>query len=116
MAPLLLALIFMIIQGSLAYFARNTAASAAREGVAVLRMSGTSADPDSFVGPAEDLSEAFAERVGRLDTPEARGVIDEDDGTVIMIVTGFVDLPLGGRVRIQQSAQGVIEQFSGDTE
>src|SRR5699024_7410983 len=48
-APILLLLIFTIIQGGLYFYARNTAQSASREGVSYLRLAGNNADPNAFI-------------------------------------------------------------------
>ncbi|GAA2084971.1 hypothetical protein GCM10009821_28040 [Aeromicrobium halocynthiae] len=113
-APVFLLLIFTIIQAGLYFHARNTAQSAAREGVSYLRLAGTNADPESFRSAAETLSTGYAEKLGRLNDVEAYGTIDVSTGRVSMIVIGTVVLPLGGNVEVQQSSTATLEQFRGD--
>lgn len=113
-APILLLLVFTIIQGGLYLYARNTAQSAAREGVSYLRLAGNNSDPQSFRAAAEDLTAGYASKLGRLQGAEAFGTIDERTGRVSMIVVGTVVLPLGGNVEIQQSSTATLEQFRGD--
>lgn len=112
---MLLLLIFTIIQGGLYLYARNTAQSASREGVSFLRLAGNNADPDAFVSSAEDVTEGYASKIGRLNNASANGTIDTSNGRVTMVVTGDVVLPLGGTVEVQQTSQATLEQFRGDT-
>ncbi len=115
MAPIFLLLIFGVIQGGLYFQARNTAQSAAREGVSYLRLAGNNSDPQAFVAGAEQVTQGFAEDVGRLKNVTAVGHIDTKTGRVDMIVIGEVILPLGGSVQVQQTAEATLEQFRGDT-
>lgn len=110
----MLLLIFTIIQGGLYFFARNTAQSAAREGVSYLRLAGNNANPDAFIGGAEQVTEGYAAKIGRLTNVNAVGSINEDTGRVSIRVTGDVVLPLGGTVQVEQSAHATLEQFRGD--
>lgn len=114
-APVLLLLIFTLIQGGLYFYARNTAQSASREGVSYLRLAGNNADPDSFTSSAENVTEGYASKLGRLKNATAIGSIDTSTGRVTMLVTGDVVLPLGGTVEVQQSSEATLEQFRGDT-
>lgn len=113
-APILLLLIFTIIQGGLYFYARNTAQSASREGVSYLRLAGNNSDPESFIAAAEDVAEGHASRIGRLRDVAAIGTVDTDTGRVRMVVLGEAVLPVGGTVEIQQSATATLEQFRGD--
>ncbi len=114
-APVFLLLIFSVIQAGLYFQARNTAQSAAREGVSYLRLAGNNSDPQAFVAGAERVTQGFAEEVGRLKNVTAVGRIDTRTGRVDMLVVGEVVLPLGGSVQVQQSADATLEQFRGDT-
>ena len=114
-APVFLLLIFTIIQAGLYLYARNTAQSAAREGVSYLRLAGNNSDPRSFVNAAEDVTEGYATKIGRLKNVTAVGSIDTKTGRVTMLVIGDAVLPLGGSVEIQQSSEATLEQFRGDT-
>ncbi len=114
-APVFLLLVFSIIQGGLYFYARNTAQSASREGVSYLRLAGTNSDPEAFVSAAEQVTEGYAQRLGRLRNVTAAGTIDESTGRVSMLVVGDVVLPLGGTVQVQQTSTATLEQFRGDT-
>ncbi|MEH3032842.1 MAG: TadE/TadG family type IV pilus assembly protein [Aeromicrobium erythreum] len=113
-APVFLLLIFSIIQTGLYLYARNTAQSAAREGVSYLRLAGNNSDPQRFRAAAEQLTVSYATKIGRLDDVTAVGTIDTETGRVTMLVTGTATLPLGGDVEVQQSSQATLEQFRGD--
>ncbi|RYE78378.1 MAG: pilus assembly protein [Myxococcales bacterium] len=113
-APIFLLLIFTIIQGGLYFYARNTAQSAAREGVSYLRLAGSNSDPSGFIEGAEGVTRGYASKLGRLNEVVAVGTINQDTGRVSMLVSGVVVLPLGGSVRIQQSSTATLEQFRGD--
>lgn len=114
-APILLLLIFTIVQGGLYFYARNTAQSASREGVSYLRLAGNNADPAAFVTAAENVTEGYASKLGRLNDVTAIGTIDTSTGKVTMLVSGSVVLPLGGSVEVQQTSEATLEQFRGDT-
>lgn len=113
-APVLLLLIFAIIQAGLYFYARDTAQSASREGVSMLRLADTNSDPDAFTTSAEHLTESYASKLGRLDNVSASGNVDSS-GRVTMTVTGEVILPLGGSVEVEQSSEATLEQFREDT-
>lgn len=113
-APILLLLIFTLIQGGLYFYARNTAQSASREGVSYLRLAGNNADPDAFVDAAEKVTVGYASKIGRLENVTAVGTIDPRTGRVSMLVAGEVVLPLGGRTEIQQTSYATLEQFRAD--
>lgn len=114
-APIFLLLIFTIIQAGLYFHARNTAQSAAREGVSYLRLAGNNSDPDAFLEGAENVTEGYAATIGRLKNVTAIGSIDTTTGRVSMLVVGEVVLPMGGEVEIQQTSEATLEQFRGDT-
>lgn len=114
-APIFLLLIFTVIEGGLYFQARNTAQSAAREGVSYLRLAGNNSDPGAFIAGAEQVTVGFASDVGRLQNVTAVGRIDTKTGRVDMLVVGEVVLPLGGSVQVQQTAEATLEQFRGDT-
>ncbi|MGJ9414315.1 TadE family protein [Aeromicrobium sp. CF4.19] len=113
-APVFLLLIFTIIQAGLYFYARNTAQSASREGVSYLRLAGNNSDPEAFRSAAEELTEGYASKLGRLQDVEAYGTINVDNGRVSMLVVGSVVLPLGGDVEVQQRSTATLEQFRGD--
>ena len=113
-APIFLLLVFTIIEGGLYLHARNTAQSAAREGVSYLRLAGSNSDPVSFTAAAEQVTEGYAAKLGRLKNVTAAGTIDPSTGRVTMLVVGDVVLPVGGTVQVQQTSTATLEQFRGD--
>lgn len=113
-APIFLLLIFTIIQAGLYFYSVNTAQSASREGVSYLRLAGNNSDPDAFITAAEDVTEGYASKIGRLKDVTAVGNIDTTTGRVTMLVIGTVVLPLGGDVEVQQTSEATLEQFRGD--
>ncbi|MET0819745.1 MAG: TadE family protein [Aeromicrobium sp.] len=114
-APIFLVLIFTIIQAGLYFYSVNTAQSASREGVSYLRLAGNNANPDAFISAAEQVTEGYATKIGRLKDVTAIGTIDTRTGRVTMRVLGKVVLPIGGTVDVQQSSEATLEQFRGDT-
>ncbi|MEX0428592.1 TadE/TadG family type IV pilus assembly protein [Nocardioides sp. DS6] len=115
-APILLLLIFLIIEAALYFYARDTAQSASREGVSYLRLAGSNSDPDAFVSAAEQVTVNYAEKLGRLKHATAVGTIDTTTGRVSMLVVGDVVLPLGGTVEVEQTSYATLEQFRNDAE
>ena len=113
-APVFLLLIFTIIQAGLYLYARNTAQSASREGVSYLRLAGNNSDPNAFISAAENVTEGYATKIGRLKNVTAVGTINTETGRVTMLVVGEAVLPLGGAVEIQQTSEATLEQFRGD--
>lgn len=113
MAPILLLLIFAVINAALWFYGRNIAQTSAREGVSYLRLAGTNADPASYEAQAEHVSEVYASRLGSLQNVQVDSSIDQDSGRVRMVVSGELDLPLG-HWTITQSAEATLEQFRGD--
>lgn len=113
-APVFLLLIFTIIQAGLYLYARNTAQSASREGVSYLRLAGNNSDPNAFISAAENVTEGYATKIGRLKNVTAIGTINTETGRVTMLVVGEAVLPLGGAVEIQQTSEATLEQFRGD--
>ena len=97
------------------FYSVNTAQSASREGVSYLRLAGNNSDPAAFVAAAEQVTEGYAEKIGRLKDVTAVGSIDTRTGRVTMLVIGKVVLPIGGTVDVQQSSEATLEQFRGDT-
>ncbi|MGH3425767.1 MAG: TadE/TadG family type IV pilus assembly protein [Nocardioidaceae bacterium] len=112
-APVLLLLIFAVINAGLWYYGRNIAQTSAREGVSYLRLAGTNADPGAFEAEAKRVSEIYASRLGSLEDVRAVPDIDSRTGRVSMKVTGELDLPLGNWT-ITQTAEATLEQFRGD--
>ena len=80
-----------------------------------LRLAGNNSDPRAFVSAAEDVTEGYASKIGRLKNVTAVGTIDTESGRVTMLVVGDVVMPLGGSVEIQQTSEATLEQFRGDT-
>ena len=80
-----------------------------------LRLAGNNSDPAAFISAAEQVTEGYATKIGRLGDVTAVGTIDTETGRVTMRVIGTVVLPVGGTVEIQQSSEATLEQFRGDT-
>lgn len=110
----MLLIVFALIQTALYYFARDTAQSAARQGVSYLRLAGNDADPAAFRPAAEENTRLWAEKVGRLKRVVAVGAIDTRTGRVTMAVTAKVALPLGGLTDVTETASATLEQFRAD--
>jgi hypothetical protein len=83
--------------------------------VSYLRLAGNNSDPDAFIAAAEQVTEGYASKIGRLENVTAVGTIDAETGRVSMLVIGTVLLPIGGEVDIQQTSEATLEQFRGDT-
>ncbi len=79
-----------------------------------MRLAGNNSDPNAFISAAEDVTEGYATKIGRLENVTAVGTIDTKTGRVTMFVAGEVVLPLGGEVEIQQTSEATLEQFRGD--
>lgn len=114
LAPIFLALVFGMIQGALFLYARNTAQSAAREGVSYLRLAGTNANPRAYESQAEELTTRYATELGRLKGASAQAEINETSGRVDVTVTGDVVLPLGGTIKVTHTSYATLEKFRGD--
>lgn len=112
-APVILLLIFAVINAGLWFYGRNIAQTSAREGVSYLRLAGTNSDPGAFKSEAQRVSEIYASRLGSLENVQATPTIDPDTGRVSMRVQGELDLPLG-HWTITQTAEATLEQFRGD--
>lgn len=80
-----------------------------------LRLAGNNSNPDAFISAAEQVTEGYATKIGRLKDVTAIGTIDTRTGHVTMRVLGKVVLPIGGTVDVQQSSEATLEQFRGDT-
>lgn len=112
--PILLLLIFFLVEAGLYLYARDTAQSASREGVSYLRLAGNNSDPNAFIDGAEQVTIGYATKLGRLKNATAIGTIDDKTGRVSMMVTGEVILPVGGTETITQTSYATLEQFRAD--
>lgn len=112
-APVLLLLIFAVINAGLWFYGRNIAQTSAREGVSYLRLAGNNSDPGAFESEAKRVSEIYATRLGSLQNVRATPHIDDTTGRVSMEVVGEMDLPLG-HWTITQTSAATLEQFRGD--
>ncbi len=112
--PIVLLLIFVLIEAGLYLHARDTAQSASREGVSYLRLAGNNSDPNAFIDGAEQVTVGYATKLGRLQNAIAVGTIDDKTGRVSMMVTGEVVLPVGGTETITQTSYATLEQFRAD--
>jgi hypothetical protein len=113
-APGLIFLIFLTIQGALFFYGRNVAIQSAREGVSQLRLAQDRATYDNIRGGVVDNTQRFAVAVGReaLIDPVATPSYDETQGRVRMKVTGHViTLVPGLDLTVTEEAEGPVERF-----
>jgi hypothetical protein len=113
-APGLLFLIFLCIQGALFFYGRNVAIQAAREGVSQLRLAQDQATYDDIHGGVVENTERFAVAVGReaLIDPVAISSYDDGAGRVRMRVTGrVISLVPGLDLTVTEEAEGPVERF-----
>lgn len=116
LAPVLILLVFAIIEGALWLYARNCADGAAREGVSYLRLAGT--DVDGYEANAKTVAANYARRYGSLDSVSVTVSVPSDPTTsrVTVTVSGTVVLPLGGTSTVTGRSSAVLEYFRGDTQ
>ena len=113
--PIVLLLIFLTIQAGFWMYGRNSAQSAAREGVSYLRLAGEHNDPQSFKPQAEQYAYDYATDIGGLDGVEVHSDINVDTGKVTMTVSGSMDAP-AGTWTVTQSVTATLEKFRPDAE
>ena len=111
--PIVLLLIFLTIQAGFWMYGRNSAQSAAREGVSYLRLAGEHNDPASFTPKAERYAYEYATEIGGLDGVEVDSEIDIETGRVTMTVSGSMDAP-AGTWTVTQSVTATLEKFRPD--
>jgi hypothetical protein len=123
LAPVLIPLIFMIIQGILWWYGRTVALEAAREGVSQMRLV-QSADASDEQARAEVTTtvEGFVENIGHgalIDpgveaTYPGAGTADAEGQKVVVRVRGnVISLVPGLTLSVDQTASGQIERFEG---
>lgn len=115
-APTLLALIFLAVQGGLFFYGRSVALQAAREGVSQLRLAQTGAQCMALKAPVEVSTVDYAANVGRgaLAGANATSTCTYDPSarpTVTVEVKGHAISLLGFTLSIDESATGAVEQF-----
>lgn len=122
-APTLLALIFLVIQGSLLFYGRSVALQAARDGVSQLRLNQTQGACESQKADVENNVRSYASLVGSgaLNAPVATAecnytaqegsTVTQGGSTVTVTVTGHAISLIGVTWHISQSATGQVEQF-----
>ncbi|UYM04950.1 TadE/TadG family type IV pilus assembly protein [Solicola gregarius] len=111
--PIVLLLIFLTIQAGFWMYGRNSAQSAAREGVSYLRLAGEHVDPESFKLQAEKYAYGYATKIGGLDGVEVDSDIDAETGKVTMTVSGSMDAP-AGTWTVTQTVTATLEKFRPD--
>ena len=114
LAPGLIFLIFVTIQGALFFYGRSVAIQSAREGVSQLRLAQDRATYDDIRGGVIDNTERFAVAVGReaLIDPVATAAYDDEAGRVRMTVTGrVITLVPGLDLTVTEEAEGPVERF-----
>jgi Flp pilus assembly protein TadG len=115
-APTLLALIFLVIQGGLFFYGRSVALQAAREGVSQMRLAQTDAQCAALKDPVDGSTVEYAANVGRgaltAATATSTCTYGEDaPPTVTVRVQGQAISLLGFTLSIDESATGAVEQF-----
>lgn len=119
-APALIALIFLCIQGALFFYGRNVAIQAAREGVSQLRAVPDEATFAAIKGDALASVEGFAGEIGResLIAPYATATYHDGaayDRVSVTVSGGVITLLPGLHLHVSQTAEGPVEQFMGDS-
>jgi Flp pilus assembly protein TadG len=117
LAPVLLLIVFFIVQAALWLYGRNVALQAAREGVSELRL--VDADDDVAAAQNEIAGRVvrFAGKLGgsSLLDPAATSDYDDGAGRVTVTVTGHaVSLIPGLTLTVTRQADGEIERFEAD--
>lgn len=113
--PVVLLLLFGVIQGALYFHGRNAALAAAEQGVRAARADGQTNRADT----ATDQARQFLADTGELDNLSALRITpDVDAGTVRVTVTARTVSLLPGvpGPRVSQTASGDIERFTTDGE
>ena len=108
--PLLMIAMIITIQFALTYLAKQSASASAREASRVARVTG-----DADQGRAKGISSATTLGRGVLRGPQVTVVQDGD--TMRATVSGRANqlLPFIGSPRVEEVAQGRIEEFQEDT-
>ena len=109
--PVVLLLLFGVIQGALYFHGRNVALAAAEQGVRAARADG---QPDR-AGTASDQARQFLHDTGELDNLTELRIIPQVDTRMVRVTVTARTLSLVPGVpgpRISQTAAGVIERFS----
>lgn len=115
-APTLLALIFLVIQGALFFYGRSVALQAAREGVSQLRLAQTDAQCTALQNPVANSTIDFADHVGRgaltgaSATPTCTYGADAPASVTVRVQGQAISL-LGFTLSIDESATGAVEHF-----
>ena len=113
--PVVLLILFGVIQGALYFHGRNVAMAAAEQGVRAARADGQT----DRAGPATARARAFLADTGELGNMTALSITpDIAAGTVRVTVTArTISLLPGVRgPRISQTAAGVIERFTNNSD
>jgi hypothetical protein len=113
-APGLIFLIFLCVQGALFFYGRSVAIQSAREGVSQLRLAQDRATYDDIRHGVVDNTQRFATTVGReaLIDPVATPSYDEERGRVRMRVQGrVISLVPWLDLTVTEEAEGPVERF-----
>lgn len=116
LAPGLLLLIFLCMQGALFFYGRNVAIQSAREGVSQLRLAQDRATYDDIRPRVVSNTEQYATSIGResLIDPIAVADYDDENARAKMTVTGrVITLVPGLNLTVTEVAEGPVERFSG---
>ncbi len=118
-APGLLALIFLGIQGALLFYGRNVAIQSAREGVSLARVLPDQTAFEASKGAVQTRTERFASEIGRESLMGARATVEfngadavDGGGQVHVEVTGTVITLIPGiHLTVTGSADGAVERW-----
>lgn len=109
--PIVLLIVFGVIQGALYFHGRNVAMAAAEQGVRAARTDGQS----DRAGTAVDQARRFLAETGELDNLTGLAItpdVDADTVRVTVSARTLSLLPGIGGPRISQTASGDIERFT----
>ena len=115
-APTLLALIFLVIQGALYFYGRSVALQSAREGVSQLRLQQTGDLCKAAQGQVQTDTTNYAATVGSNALKDVGAAahcnyIEGGNSTVSVTVSGHAISLLGFSLSVNESATGRVEQF-----
>jgi Flp pilus assembly protein TadG len=122
-APTLLLLIFLIIQGGLYFYGRSVALQAAREGVSELRLQQTQPQCEAYLPTMTANVVGFAARLGSGalngvsvagDPDPCAGYADRGGSSVTVTVKGHSISLIGFTIVVTESSTGRVEQFQDE--
>ncbi|HKA69278.1 MAG TPA: TadE/TadG family type IV pilus assembly protein [Actinomycetes bacterium] len=110
LAPIIIFMIFVVIQFALWYHARHVVTVAAQEGARVARASNTSAAAAERAG--RDRAYAFIDTIGGSIVEDPNVVVNRGAATVTVRVTGTaIHIVPGLRLQVRGQSAGPVERF-----